>query len=110
MIPALDAEPLGALKMNMVEGLKLSLMTSGSVLKQSSSSPVQRQLVLGPTNDPLQYSCLDNPMDREARWATVHGVTVSQLQLSIHVLDVNDYGLITARNVTSQKPVSSYTK
>ena len=23
----------------------------------------------------LQYSCLDNPMDREAWWATVHGVT-----------------------------------
>ena len=24
---------------------------------------------------PLQYSCLENPMDRGARWATVHGVT-----------------------------------
>ena len=23
--------------------------------------------------DPLQYSCLGNPMDRGARWATVHG-------------------------------------
>ena len=23
----------------------------------------------------LQYSCLENPMDREAWWATVHGVT-----------------------------------
>ena len=22
----------------------------------------------------LQYSCLENPMDREAGWATVHGV------------------------------------
>ena len=30
----------------------------------------------GEGNDnPLQYSCLDNPMDRGARWATVHGVT-----------------------------------
>ena len=27
---------------------------------------------------PLQYSCLENPMDREAWWATVHGVTKSQ--------------------------------
>ena len=25
--------------------------------------------------NPLQYSCLDNPMDRGAWWATVHGVT-----------------------------------
>ena len=27
--------------------------------------------------NPLQYSCLGNPMDREAQWATVHGVTKS---------------------------------
>ena len=26
----------------------------------------------------LQYSCLENPMDRGAWWATVHGVTKSQ--------------------------------
>ena len=25
--------------------------------------------------NPLQYSCLENPTDREAWWATVHGVT-----------------------------------
>ena len=31
---------------------------------------------------PLQYSCLENSMDREAWWATVHGVTKSQRQLS----------------------------
>ena len=24
---------------------------------------------------PLQYSCLENPMDRRALWAKVHGVT-----------------------------------
>ena len=24
--------------------------------------------------NPLQYSCLENPMDRGACWATVHGV------------------------------------
>ena len=28
-------------------------------------------------SNPLQYSCLGNPMDREAWWATVHGVTES---------------------------------
>ena len=31
---------------------------------------------------PLQYSCLENPMDRGAWWAEVHGVTRSQTQLS----------------------------
>ena len=27
---------------------------------------------------PLQYSCLENPVDRRAWWAIVHGVTKSQ--------------------------------
>ena len=30
---------------------------------------------------PLQHSCLGNPMDRGARWATVYGVTKSQTRL-----------------------------
>ena len=32
--------------------------------------------------NPLQYSCLKNPMDRGAWWATVPGVAKSQTQLS----------------------------
>ena len=32
--------------------------------------------------NPLQYSCLENSMDRGAWWATVHGVTKSQTQLN----------------------------
>ena len=28
----------------------------------------------GGNGTPLEYSCLGNPMDREAWWATVHGV------------------------------------
>ena len=32
--------------------------------------------------NPLQYSCLENPMDRGAWWATVHGVTKSWTQPS----------------------------
>ena len=30
----------------------------------------------------LWYSCLENPMERGAWWAIVHGVTKSQTQLS----------------------------
>ena len=29
--------------------------------------------------NPLQYSCLENPMDEEAWWATVHGVFLLSL-------------------------------
>ena len=32
--------------------------------------------------NPLQYSCLENPMDRGAWRATVHEVSKSQIQLS----------------------------
>ena len=37
----------------------------------------------GEGNDnPLQYSCLENPVDRGAWWATVHRVTKNQTRLS----------------------------
>ena len=32
--------------------------------------------------NPLQYSCLENPMDRGAWWGTVHGVAKSWIRLS----------------------------
>ena len=32
--------------------------------------------------NPLQYPCLENPMDGGAWWAAVHGVTNSQTRLS----------------------------
>ena len=28
----------------------------------------------GGHGNPLQYSCLENPVDRDAWWATIHGV------------------------------------
>ena len=31
---------------------------------------------------PLQYSCLENPMDRGAWWAAVHGVAGGRTRLS----------------------------
>ena len=41
----------------------------------------------GEGNDnPLQYSCLENPMDREGWRATVHGVAKNQKRLSAFTL------------------------
>ena len=37
--------------------------------------------------NPLQHSCLQNPMDRGIWWATDHGVTKSLTGLSMHALD-----------------------
>ena len=39
----------------------------------------------GGSGNPLQYSCLGNPMDRGAWWATVHGVAKSRTGLWAHV-------------------------
>ena len=36
-------------------------------------------------DNPLQYSCLENPMDRGAWRATVHGVAKGQTQLNTHI-------------------------
>ena len=37
-------------------------------------------------SNPLQYSCLENPMDGEAWQATLHGAAKSQTQLSYFTL------------------------
>ncbi|KAI4548149.1 hypothetical protein MG293_000479 [Ovis ammon polii] len=39
--------------------------------------------------NPLQYSCLENPMDRGAWWATVHGVAKSRTRLSDFTFNVD---------------------
>ena len=44
-------------------------------------------------SNPLQYSCLENPMNRGVWWATVLGVANSQTQLkqlSTWVLELQD--------------------
>ena len=44
---------------------------------------VEPNVFMGECNDtPLQYSCLENPMDGEVWWAAVHGVAKSQTRLN----------------------------
>ena len=54
--------------------------TAGDV----GSIPVSGRCPGGGNGNPLQCSCLGNPMDRGACRATVHGVAKSQMQLSTH--------------------------
>ena len=52
-------------------------------LKHQGSPRIRVSLSLGEGNGtPLQYSCLENPIDRGAWWAAVHGVAKSQTRLS----------------------------
>ena len=60
----------------------------GSDCKESACNAGDPDLIPGSgrspgegNGNPLQYPCLENPMDRGAWWATVHGATKSQTQL-----------------------------
>ena len=52
-------------------------------MQETQEIPVQSLVgrPLGGYGNPLKYSCLENPMDRRAGWATVHRVTKSQTGL-----------------------------
>ena len=43
---------------------------------------MHKELTKEENGKPLQYSCLENPMDGEARGATVQGVAKSRTRLS----------------------------
>ena len=62
---------------SVVKHLSANARDMGSVL-ESGRSPGEGN------SNPLQYSCLENSMDRGALWATVYGVTKSQTRLSMN--------------------------
>ena len=49
--------------------------------RDAASIPVSGGSPGGKHSNPSQYSCLKNPMDRGAWWATVHRVAKSQTRL-----------------------------
>ena len=54
-----------------------NLPTNTGDMRDMSSTPGFGRS-LGGVHNALQYSCMENPMDRGAWWATVHGVAKSQ--------------------------------
>ena len=62
----------------------------------------------GGNGDPLQYSSLENPKDREAWQATVHGVTKSQIQQSDSThTDILYIICIYVKNITSYNSIKN---
>ena len=53
---------------------------AGDIRDAGLNAGLERATVEGNDN-PLQYSCLENPMNRGAWWTTVHKVAKSQTQL-----------------------------
>ena len=50
-------------------------------IRDADSIPGLGRSLGGGHGNPLQYSCLENPMDRGAWWATFHRVAQSRTQL-----------------------------
>ena len=72
-----------------VDGLAEWVFPHSSVGKESACNAGDLGLIPGSGRspggghgNPLQYSCLENPMDRGAWLATVHGVAESRTRLS----------------------------
>ena len=63
-----------------------NLLTNARCTGDMGSIPESGRCPGGGNGNPLQYYCLKNPVDRGTWWATVHGVTESQTQLSTHTL------------------------
>ena len=55
--------------------------TNAGDVRDMGSNPELGRSPGGRHGHPLQYSCQENPMDRGAWWATVHGVAKSWTQL-----------------------------
>ena len=69
-----------------------------------SSIPGLGRSLGGGHGNPLQYSCLENPMDRGAWWATVHRVAKSQTQLKR--LNTQAYSNADLENLVWYVPLS----
>ena len=56
-----------------------NLLANAGDERDAGSIPGSGRSPGGRHGNPIQYSCLENPMDRGAWWATVHGVAKSQI-------------------------------
>ena len=65
----------------------------GEVPVLESDNHIYGELWLTGNGTPLQYSCLENPMDGGAWWAAVHGVARSQTGLSDFTLTFHFHAL-----------------
>ena len=63
-----------------------NLLVNAGATGDLSTIPRSRRFPGEGNGSPLQYSCLESPMDRGAWWATVHGATE---------LDTNDRVTLT---------------
>ena len=59
--------------------------SAGDLVRDSVSIPGVGRFPWGDHGNPLQYSCLENPLDRGAWQATVHRVTSDTTEATGHM-------------------------
>ena len=87
----------------------------GSEVKASACNPGDLGSIPGSGRCPgegngnlLQYSCLENPMDGGAWWATVHGIAKSQARLSDFTFTFTDK-ILEVNGKMRQTPLQPFT-
>ena len=71
--------------------MTLAVENSPANAGDAGSIPGLQRSPGGRDDNPLQDSCLENSMDREAWWATVHGAAKSRTRLkrlSMHIMNL----------------------
>ena len=69
------------------------LFTNAGTVRNTDSIPGSGRFPGGEHENPLQYSCLENPMDRGAWQATVHGVA------ELGMTEVTEHNIFHCMNV-----------
>ena len=59
-----------------------NLPANAGDIRDAGSNPGSRRSRGGQNDNQLQYSCLQNPIDKGPWWATIHGITKSQTWLT----------------------------
>ena len=87
-------------KINLINGKTIWASQAALVIKNTPANAgdiKDNGLIPGRGHgSPLQYSCLENPMDRETQWATVHRVTKTWTQLKQVIMHQSYKGAVWA--------------
>ena len=78
------------------EALRIQLAHTPTKADARETTHTHSELLLGygeGDGTPLQYSCLENPVDGGTWWAAVHGVTKSRTRLSDFTFTVHFHAL-----------------
>ena len=85
-----------------------NLPANAGVAGDAGSISKSARFLRGGNDGPLQYSCPDNPVDREAWQATIPGVAKNWMQLSTHTHTHTPRPMPFPQKITNTKKRKKY--